>query len=108
MKKVWRFVRRWWWAFLVAVAAVAGAVATALLRPKRPTNSDPLTPPQPTFREVAEKQVERVRLEGEVEKARITATADAQRERIQEIEAKGQDDPKAARAELAEWLRNNM
>lgn len=108
MKKVWRFIRRWWWAFLAGAAAVLGVVATILLRPKRDTNPDPLEPKQPTFREVADNQVERIRLEGEVEKARVTARADAQRERIQEIEAKGQEDPKAARAELAEWLRNNM
>jgi len=108
MRKVWRFIRRWWWAFLFALATVLWVIITIILRGGRKTNPDPTIPPKPTFREIADNQIERIKLEGDVEKARVVARADAQRERIDEIEAKGKEDPKAARAELAEWLRNNL
>jgi len=106
--KVWRFIRRWWWAFLAGLAAVLGGVAAILLRPK--PKPEPLHGqlPQPTFKERAQDQVERVRLEGEIERARITERAETRREELDEIETIGKNDPAEGRRQLARWLQGNL
>lgn len=107
MKAVWRFIRRWWWTILIGVAIVGGVVLWVLTagrsnsRKKEPT---PGEPPIRTFKDIAVEQVERVRLEGEVEKARAMATADAQRAEIDRIEEMGQTDPAEARRQMAAVL----
>ena len=108
-KKVWRFIRRWWWALLMVLAAIAGAVAAALLRPKE-TNieSSPGHLPQKTFKDRAREQVERVRLEGEIERARVQAKAQAQQEQLDEIEQIGENDPVEGRRRLASFLQSTL
>lgn len=106
MKKVKRFIRRWWWAFL-AVAGIVFAVLWKILGPKEKFSvQGPLKPP--TFVERARDKVERVHLEGEVEKAKVRATADVQRETIEEIEKKGKTNPAEARKDMAAWLAKNL
>ena len=108
MKKVWRFVRRWWWAF-VAGAAVVLALAWKLVSPGRGADVDDGEDEQrPTFAERARNEVERVVLEGEVEKARIKATAEVQNEELDRIEEKAQEDPAEARRQIAAWLTRNL
>ena len=112
MKKLQRFLRRWWWAFLAGAGALLG-IMVAILIPRRknqlPINSStPSMPPQPTFTDRARTEVERVRLEGEVEKARIQAAAEAQHVQLDEIETVGETDPAEGRRMLATWLRNNL
>jgi hypothetical protein len=108
MKRVWRFVRRWWWAFLVGLATILGAVAAILLRPKRNIDPSPEYIPPKTFRDQAQEQVERVRLEGEIERARITERAETHREELDEIETIGKNDPAEGRRQLARWLQGNL
>lgn len=107
MNHVRRFVRQWWWAFV----AVAGGVFLLVWRilASRP-GGEPIDPPAttPTLSERAKVEVERVRLEGEVEKAKVTATADAHREEIARIEETGKTDPKEARRQLAAHLARNL
>lgn len=106
MTKVWRFIRRWWWVF-VAVAAGLFLVAWRLMA--KPGGSDQPVPPQvPTLAERARQEVERVRLEGEVEKARAKAAADAQRAEIARIEELGESQPAEARRQLADWLQRHF
>lgn len=105
MTKVKRFARRWWWAFLLA-AAVVGFVLWKILGP-RPADPELAVEP-PKFLEMARKEVERVHLEGEVEKAKVRATADSQREAIADIEETAKDDPAEARKELAAFLAQNL
>lgn len=64
--------------------------------------------PQHTFREKAEREVEVIKLEGDVEKARVSVRAETQREQIDEIEAVGKDDPAEGRRQMARFLRNNL
>lgn len=109
MRHIWRAIRKYWWAFLAGLAAVIGIILGAVtFRGRRNTTPDPTTPSPPTFKERAEQQVERVRLEGEVEKAKVTATADAQREVLDQIEETGKDDPAEARRQLARFLSANL
>jgi hypothetical protein len=111
MRKVWRFIKRWWWAFLAVIAAILGVVAAILVGgSKRSEGREPKPgeTPKQTFRERAQEEVERVRLEGEIERARITATADAKREELDDIEAVGETDPAEARRQLASWLTSNL
>jgi hypothetical protein len=49
-----------------------------------------------------------VRLEGEVEKARVKATATVCNEQLDDIEVIGREDPAEARRQLAFWLANNL
>lgn len=107
MIKVWRWLKRWWWTFVVGAAAVGGFVLWLLL-PKPKRDSSPGQVPTKTFKERAQEQVERVRLEGEIEKARVTAKADAQNEQLDNIEVVGQEDPAEARRQLASWLTHNL
>ena len=108
MRKVRRWLKRYWWTFLVGAAAVGG-IFLAILTPRRRTpDPDANVPSKPTFREQAEREVEVVKLEGEVEKARVTARADVQREQIDEIEVVGKDDPAEGRRQMASWLRDNL
>ena len=102
--KAWRFIRKWWWTVLLG----AGIVAFTLWRivrnpPKKGEVAEP-----PLFLEAAKDQVARVQLEAEVEKARVTATADAHRAEIDRIEELGQDEPRVARRQMAEWLTRNL
>jgi hypothetical protein len=108
MKKVWRFIRRWWWAFLMGLAAVVGAIAAILLRPKPDPEQVPGTVPPKTFKERAAEQVERVKLEGEIEKARVETRAEARNDELDEIEQIGENDPAEGRRRLASWLQNNL
>jgi len=107
MKKVKRFIRRWWWAFALGVG-FAITILWKLLGPKggpEPTEG-PLKPP--TFTERARDKIERVHLEGEIEKAKVRATADAQKKVIESIEKKGETDPKGARRDIAAFLAANL
>jgi hypothetical protein len=108
MKKVWRFIKKWWWLFLMGIASIAGAVAAILLRPKRNIEPSPGYIPPKTFKEQAQEQVERVRLEGEIEKARVSERADVHREELDEIEEIGKNDPAEGRRQLARWLQGNL
>lgn len=100
-----RFVRKWWWLILLAGGVVL-YVAWKVFGPREPANA-PLKPP-PKFIEMARAEVEKVHLEGEVEKAKIRTRADVQREQIAAIEEKGKKDPAAARKELADFLAANL
>lgn len=105
MKKALRVLKRWWW---VAAGAIAAAlfVLWQILKPKG-SGSEP-APGLPRFAERAKAEAERVRLEGEVEKAKIRATGDAQRQEIESIEEKAKEDPVQARQDMAEWLAKNL
>ena len=107
--KIGRWLRRWWWAFVAGAAAVVGIALGAMAASRRgnpPAN--PGTPPQRPLRERARDEVERVHLEGEVEKARIQATAEAQHQELDVIEETGRADPVEARRQLASWLQRNL
>lgn len=110
MKQAWRWVRQWWWVIVAAVAGILGLVWRIMAaQPKRGGDGvDPLLPPPPTLTERANVEVERVRLEGEVEKARVTATADAHRAELDRIEETAKADPAAARRQLAGFLAKNL
>lgn len=106
MKAAIRKLREWWW----LVAAVLGVVIFALWQILKPKGggSLPDEPVAPKFAEKAKAEVERVRLEGEVEKAKVRATGDAQRKEIEVIEEKAQEDPVQARKDMAAWLARNL
>lgn len=108
MRKVWRFVRRWWWAFLFGFAAIAGGIATILLRPKPGIEESPGYVPPKTFKERAAEQIEHVRLEGEIEKARVQTRAEIENDELDEIEQIGENDPVEGRRRLARWLAMNL
>jgi hypothetical protein len=103
--KVKRFVRQWWWLFLLG-AGVVLYVAWKVFGPREPVNGPPKPPPK--FIDMARTEVEKVHLEGEVEKAKIRTRAEGQREQIAAIEEKGKKDPAAARRELAAFLASNL
>lgn len=104
MAAVWRWLRKWWWV-LVAAAGALGAVLFTIFA----SNDDPAPPrPKSNLRERAQKEVERIRLEGEVEKARVRATADAHRAELERIEDLGDEDPVEARRQLSDWLNRNL
>lgn len=105
MKVAWRFVRRWWWAILLATGVVA-AVLWKVFGPRMP-DAD-VAMPHPKFIDLARDKVERVHLEGEIEKAKIRTEADGKRKQIEAIEEKGKTDPAAARKQLAEFLAANL
>lgn len=104
MKQVVRFLRKWWWLFLLG-AAIAAFVAWRVLRP---TDNPTVPPPEPKFLDKAREEISRIELEGEVEKARVTAQADAQNSELDRIEEMGQDDPVAAREALSAFLNSNL
>lgn len=108
MGVVWRFLRRYWWTLLAGVGAVAGFVLCILFPRRRRDTFPPGNPPRPTFKERANTEVERVRLEGEVEKARASASAEVYREEIDAIEETGKTDPVKGRRQMALWIRNNL
>jgi hypothetical protein len=106
MKKVERFIRKWWWVLLLGLGVVL-TILWKLLGPRgEPPPDDSVIPP--TFVDRARDQVERVHLEGDVEKARVRATSDVQRKAIDSIEEKGKDDPKGARKDIAAFLSANL
>jgi len=104
MKKIVRFIRRWWWAVILLAAAV-GWFLWQMLGGSR----EPGPPPKPPkFLDLARNEVEKVHLEGEVEKAKVRTVAKVQNEQIDAIEEKGKKDPAAARKELADFLAANL
>lgn len=107
LRAIWRWIRKWWWIVLGAVAAVGG-VLFAVLVASDSDAPDEETEPKPTMRKRAEAQVERIRLEGEIEKARITATADSERRDLDRIEQLAEENPAEARRQLSTWLNGNL
>jgi hypothetical protein len=104
MQKVWRFIRRYWWA-VVGIAAAVGGVLLALFV----SNNDKTDPsPTPSLKDRAELEVEKVRLEGEIEKARVETRADVRREELDRIEEVAKEDPVEARRQLSAWLNSNL
>ena len=102
---VWRFIRKWWWTFLVGAGVVGGVLLAVFLGSKNEPEPDT---PTPTYADKARQEIERIHLEAEVEKARVRAQADAQRTELDRIEAHGQEDPRAAREALSSWLTRNL
>jgi DNA-binding XRE family transcriptional regulator len=107
MKEAIRFVRQWWWAF-VAVAAGVFAVAWRFMAMRGGDASKPEPSVVPSLAERARSEVERVRLEGEVEKARATTKAEAAHQTLNQIEEEAKADPVAARRKLASWMQGNL
>ena len=105
MKKAWRFVRQWAWAILAAAGGLLFLVWRVMAM-RSPVQTD--QPGTPTVSDRAKVEVERIRLEGEVEKAKVTAVAEVHREEIARIEEVGKSDPKEARRQLASWLNDNL
>lgn len=109
IKQAWRFIRQWWWAFVVVAATVFAVVWGFMSKSGGGSGGGGTPEPKlPTFADRAKEEAERVRLEGEVEKARVKATADVHRAEIDRIEELGETDPKAARRQLAGWLGRNL
>lgn len=108
MYKIVRFFRRWWWAFLLGAAIVLSVLWKLMGLRSSVENVDegPLKPP--SFSDRARNEVEKVRLEGEIEKARVKVRADEQKKVIDNIEEKGKVNPAKAREEIAEWLASNL
>lgn len=109
MGAVWRFVRKFWWAFLGGFAFALGTAITVLTRPsdnEREQSGERQR--MMTFRQRAAQQVEKVRLEGDIEKARVQARADCRREELDEIQSIGKNDPAEGRRRLAAWLTRNL
>jgi hypothetical protein len=98
MEKVWRALRQAWWLVVGLVAAVMGVGALLVFRASGPK----------PLRERAREEVERVRLEGELEKARQKVLAQVQRAELRHIEQQAKEDPKGARRNLAAWLQRNL
>lgn len=112
MDKVWRFFRQAWWLVVGLVAAVMGVGALLVFRgsggrPEATTWRPGQETPKP-LRERAREEVERVRLEGELEKAHKRAYAQVQRAELRHIEQQAKEDPKGARRNLATWLQRNL
>lgn len=101
----WRFIRKWWWLFLVGIGLIF-VVAWRLLKPTNMQEDE--MPEVPQFLEMAREKVEKVHLEGEVQKAKVRATAEAQVEEIKRIEEKGKEDPVQARKDLANLLARTL
>ena len=110
MKAALRFVRKWWWVVLAGLAALLTIVGKVLSRPKSAPEPGPIETSQPkkTLVEKARDQVEKVHLEGEVEKAKIQTVAKSQMNEIKAIEEVGKTDPKKAREQLADFLASNL
>lgn len=105
MKKARRFVKRWWWTFLLG----AGVVTFVLWRlVRKPGGDGKEAELPPVFLEVARDEVARAQLEAEVEKARVTATADADRAEIDRIETLSENEPREGRRQMADWLSRNL
>jgi hypothetical protein len=109
LTSAWRWIRERWWiaaSLVVAVLALVAGVIFKLMKPSTQTDESP-GPMEPML-DTARERVERVRLEGEVERARVTATADAERHEIDRIEEVGKTDPMEGRRRMAEWLVNRL
>jgi hypothetical protein len=110
MRQAWRFVRRWWWAFVGGVAAVFASILAALLTSRSCGDEQrlPGEAPERKWGDRARQEVERARFEGEIERARVKATAEAQKKQLEGIEIVAQTDPAEARRWLAVWLKDNL
>ncbi len=106
MTNAWRFVRTYWWVFVAAASGIL-LFAWRLMASRGPGVLVPVDPPV-TFTDRAREQVERVRLEGEVEKAKVNVTADVAKAELERIEEVGKIDPRAARRQLSSFLNGRL
>lgn len=102
---VWRWLKQWWWTILLGVATVLGALSWLLM--PRSRNEPEKELPKP-FREKAKKEIDRVRLEGEMEKVKVRKVADSHKRQLAGIEKVGEEDPARARQLLAAWMNRNF
>lgn len=111
MDRVWRALRLSWWLVVGVGAAAVGLLAVLVFwrqgRREAITWRPGMQVKKP-LRERAQEEVERVRLEGELEKAKAKAYAQTQRAELRRIENRGKEDPKVARQHLARWLQDNL
>lgn len=109
MRAAWRFIRRWWWVILGTLAAALGAALAIFVRPSDAEREQWEGRQRPqTFRQRAAQEVERVHLEGEVEKARVRAQTWQRNRELDEIEVIGENNPTEGRKQLAGWLAKNL
>ena len=93
----------------MGLATVVSAIAAALFAPpKRDIGQGLGYVPKKPFKQQAAEQAERVRLEGEVEKARVKARAQIEDDELDEIERIGDNDPAEGRKRLARWLSEHL
>lgn len=110
MKPVVRFVRKWWWLLLLGIAIVATVLFKVLTGRKGsnvPITEIDIDPPK-TLVDKARDKVEKVHLEGEIEKAKVRTVAEEKIKQIEAIEEKGKTEPKKAREDLAAFLAANL
>jgi len=107
MTKIWRWVRRWWWTIVAGVISIAGFFFLLLI-PKSERITRPEIRIKKPLKERAREEIERARLEGEIEKARKRTKARVERRWLDEIEHIGKKNPVMARKQLAYWLDKNL
>lgn len=115
-----RFLKKsWYWVVLVASSFFLGLIGVLFLRRKYGPNGEVIADdPGSHFPERigavrerrlrAEFEIERIQLESEVARARVSAVADVQRAELDQIQRTGEADPVAARMELAAWIGRNL
>lgn len=95
MKRVWIFLKKWWWVFILGIAVV-------LFFALRINTQDDDGEELDNFVNKVRKNIDKVNDEADIEKAKIKAKADADREELERIKA--MDDEKERRKRLAELL----
>ena len=110
--KIWRFTKKWWWTFVLGAITVLSFVGGILFFDARKKEEENRKIDdfhrKPTYKERAATQIERIQLEGEIERARIETRYEERKAEIDKIEEIGKDDPVEARRRLASWLNNNL
>ena len=92
----------------MGLGTIAGAVAAIVLRPKPDIGRGLGYVQQKPFKEQAAERIERIILEGEIEKARVRTRAQIENDELDEIAQIGENDPKEGRRRLASWLSQHL
>jgi hypothetical protein len=108
LEKAKRFLRKFWWALVLGAGLLFSVLWWLFDRRATGSSGSVTSLPKPTFSERAKTELDRVRFEGELEKAKVKAEADAHIAELETIEKLAEDNPSEGRRQLSNWLRDNL
>lgn len=112
MKKVWAWIRKWWWVVLGGLAAIVawlfarkgdGKPQGGLSGSGNGRSGQSISQ---SNREFIEERVERAEQDAKIEKLKRDKEVDKQRDKLEEIEK--EPDTRKRREKLSEFLTNNL
>lgn len=106
MKKVWSFVKKWWWALLGGLLGLIVIVLRGMNAKKRVEEDGDARSSSESLLEIAKNEAHKAETEILVEKAKKKANTEAEKKVLENIQ--NEPDLKIRRRRMAQWATQNL